>query len=69
MIPQNPSDFHAFALAQRKTRMRDEEARLQLQCDVANRNREEIADLAVRAFELTQNLRQKWLKSDFDAKH
>ncbi len=61
-------EIDADEFAERKTKMRDEEARLRLQLDVAERNREEVADLAVRTFELAQSLRDKWVKSDSDTR-
>ena len=61
-------EIDADEFLERKTRMRDDEARLRLQLDAAERNQEEVADLAVRAFELSQSLKDKLVKSDFDAR-
>ena len=41
---------------------------LKLQIDAADRSRHETIDLAVRAFELSQNLRAKWFAADVAAK-
>ena len=41
---------------------------LKLQIDAADRSRHETIDLAVRAFELSQSLRVKWLSADYAAK-
>ena len=35
---------------------------------MADRGRHEIIDIAVKAFELSQALRSKWLTADYDAK-
>jgi site-specific DNA recombinase len=61
-------EIDADEFLERKTRMRDEEARLQLQLDKAERDREEVVDLAVRTFELSQSLKNKWVTADFDAR-
>jgi hypothetical protein len=39
-----------------------------LEIEVQTRDRHENADLAVKAFELSQNLVAKWDRADFDAK-
>ena len=43
-------------------------ARLQLQVDVADKDDAENRDLAVKAFELSQSLREKWLSADAPTK-
>lgn len=48
--------------------LRDREAELKLEIDVADRGRHEIIDIAVKAFELSQSLREKWLTADYAAK-
>ena len=48
--------------------LRDKEAALKLEIDVTDRGRHEIIDIAVKAFELSQSLRQKWLTADYAAK-
>ena len=47
-------ELDADEFLERKTRRRDEEGRLRLQLAKAERDREEVADLAVRTFELSQ---------------
>ena len=48
--------------------LRDREAELKLEIDATDRSRHEIIDIAVKAFELSQSLRQRWFTADFDAK-
>lgn len=48
--------------------LRDEEAQLRLEMDCRSRGRNEIMDIAVKAFELSQSLRKKRLTADYDAK-
>lgn len=62
----NEIDAHTFTA--KKTELRDREARLKLQVETASRGRHENADLAVKAFELSQSLRQKWLTADYAVK-
>lgn len=52
----------------KNTELRDREAELALQVDVCARGRHENADLAIKAFELSQSLRDKWLTADYAAK-
>jgi hypothetical protein len=52
-------EIDADEFLQRKTRMRDEEARLRLRLDKAERDREEVADLTVRTVELAKSLKDK----------
>lgn len=61
-------EIDADEFLERKTRMRDEEARLQLQLDKTNKNREEVVDLALRTLELSQSLKNKWVQADFDVR-
>lgn len=62
------NEIDADEFLSRKTKMRDEEARLRLQLAKAERDHEEVADLAVRTFELSQRLKDKWVKADSDAR-
>ncbi|MEZ6131208.1 MAG: recombinase family protein [Planctomycetaceae bacterium] len=48
--------------------LRDREAELKLEIDVADRGRHETIDIAVKAFELSQSLREKWVSADYAAK-
>jgi hypothetical protein len=54
--------------ASKSRELRDREAELKLEIDVTDRGRHEIIDVAVKAFELSQTLRSKWLTADFTAK-
>ncbi|QGJ68646.1 Resolvase [Planctomycetales bacterium 10988] len=59
-------DANTFASAGQE--LRDREADLKLEIDVADRRRHEIIDIAVKAFELSQSLRARWLTADYAAK-
>ncbi|PQO40657.1 hypothetical protein [Blastopirellula marina] len=48
--------------------LRDEETGLRLQIERYIRERTEIIDVAVKAFELSQRLRDKWVTADYAAK-
>ncbi len=48
--------------------LRDREARINLQIESASRGRHENADLAVKAFELSQSLEEKWFTADYATK-
>lgn len=53
----------------RKNReLRERESQLTLEVEARTRSRHENADIAVKVFELSQNLCSKWNKADFDAK-
>ena len=54
--------------AQTARDLRDREAELKLEIDVADRGRHEIIDIAVKAFELSQTLRTKWVTANYAAK-
>ena len=54
--------------ARKATELRDREAKLKLQIDATDLGRHENADIAVKAFELSQSLRSKWIGADFAAK-
>ena len=54
--------------APKRTELRDRVAKLKLQIDATDRSHDENADIVVKAFELSQNLRAKWLTADFAAK-
>ena len=61
-------EIDAEAYACKAQELRDHEAELKLQIDSADRNRHEIIDTSVKAFELSQNLRAKWFAADWAAK-
>ena len=48
--------------------LRDRTAELQLEIEASDRGRNEIIDIAVKAFELSQSLREKWFDADYAAK-
>ena len=61
-------EINAETFARKATELRDREAKLQLQLEVCSRQRHEYADIAVKAFGLSQTLRPKWLTADYAAK-
>ncbi len=54
--------------AKKRLKLRDREADLKLQLEVEDRSHHEIADLAVKVFELSQTLADKWLTADYAEK-
>ena len=54
--------------AKKATELRDREANLRLQLDACSRHGDEESDIVVKAFELSQNLRAKWVAAEFIAK-
>jgi site-specific DNA recombinase len=54
--------------AEKNTELRDRAAHLRLDIEACDRGRDEIIDIAVKAFELSQNLRAKWFEADYAAK-
>src|SRR3982751_1044585 len=61
-------EIDAETYAAKAQQLRDEEADLRLRIEACSRSRNEIADIAVKAFELSQNLRAKWFAADHAAK-
>ncbi len=61
-------EIDADTYASKAQELRDQEATLKLQIDGADRNRHEIIDVAVKAFEPSQNLRANWFAADHAAK-
>ena len=59
-------DADTFASTSRD--LRDREAELKLEIDASDRGRHEIIDIAVKAFELSQSLRERWVTADYAAK-
>ena len=59
-------DEQTFAKKQREHR--DREADLRLKIDVTDLSHDEVADLAVKVFELSQSLIEKWLTADYAEK-
>jgi site-specific DNA recombinase len=54
--------------AKKQTELRDREAALKLNVEALDRSHHEIADFAVKAFELSQTLREQWLTADHATK-
>lgn len=61
-------EINADTFASKSRDLRDREAELKLEIDVADRGRHETIDIAVKAFELSQTLRTKWVTADYAAK-
>ncbi|MGB7344427.1 MAG: recombinase family protein, partial [Pirellulaceae bacterium] len=61
-------EINADTFASKSRDLRDREAELKLEIDVTDRGRHEIIDIAVKAFELSQSLRQRWVTAGYDAK-
>ena len=61
-------EIDAELFARKQTELRDRESSLKLQLEVLDRSRNEIGDLAVKVFELSQTLREQWLTADYAAK-
>ena len=61
-------EIEADTFAAKSQELRDREAELKMLIDFADRDRHEIIDLAVKAFELSQSLRERWVTADFSAK-
>lgn len=47
------------------TELRDREANFKLQLDACDLGRHETAEIAVQAFELSQNFREQWITADY----
>ena len=61
-------EIDADTFAAKGTELRDRAARLKLQAEVLDRGHDENADIAIKAFELSQSLMSKWLTADYAAK-
>ena len=61
-------EIDAATYAFKSRELRDREAELKLEIDTADRGRHEIIDLAIKAFELSQSLREQWVTADYAAK-
>jgi hypothetical protein len=61
-------EIDAGTFAAKNTELRDRIAAFSTRLDAADRNREEQADLALRTFELSQSLSEKWLTANFAEK-
>ncbi len=54
--------------ARKHQQIRDRMASTKLQLDVLDRSKDETAELAVKVFELSQTLKEKWLTADYSTK-
>lgn len=61
-------EIDADTFAPKAAELRDREGRLKVEIEAFDLGRHEQADLAIKAFELSQNLVQKWVTADIDAK-
>ena len=61
-------EINADTFASKNRELRDRTSELQLEIEVCDRCRNETIDIAVKAFELSQSLRDKWLTADYAAK-
>lgn len=61
-------EIDAETFAAKAQELRDEKAALRVRIEACSRGRNETSDLAIKAFELSQNLREKWLAADHAAK-
>ena len=61
-------EIDAGTFAQKSTELRDAEAAVKLRIDAQDRSSDEKANLAVKAFELSQALGNKWLTADIAEK-
>ena len=61
-------EIDADLFARKQMEIRDRIAKLKLQLDIVDRSNDEMADLAVKVFELSQTLREQWLSADYATK-
>jgi hypothetical protein len=61
-------EIEAETFASKKGDLAGRAANIKMQLDAVDRGKDENADIAVKAFELSQNLAPKWLKADAAAK-
>jgi len=61
-------EVDAEVFSRKQAELRDRLTNLKLQLEVLDRSREEMSDLAVKVFELSQTLTDKWLTADYATK-
>lgn len=61
-------EIDADTYADKDMELRDKRSRLTLQYEGAGRQKSEITDLAIKVFELSQTLEDKWLEADIPEK-
>ena len=54
--------------AAKRGELHDRQSALRLQLEVTDRDDRDVADLAIKAFELSQSLKERWLTADYRAK-
>ncbi|MDB5328328.1 MAG: hypothetical protein JWM57_3897 [Phycisphaerales bacterium] len=54
--------------AAKRSELQDRQAAIRLQLECTDRDDDQIADLAIKAFELSQSLTERWLSADYNAK-
>jgi site-specific DNA recombinase len=54
--------------AAKRAELHDRQAALRLQLESTDRDDHEVAELAVKAFELSQSLTERWVRADYNAK-
>ncbi|GIW76478.1 MAG: integrase [Phycisphaerae bacterium] len=54
--------------AAKRAQMQDRQSAIRLQLECLDRDNDEVADLAIKAFELSQSLAEKWVVADYNAK-
>jgi site-specific DNA recombinase len=54
--------------AAKRAELHDRQSALRVQLEVSDRDDREVAELAIKAFELSQSLKQRWLTADYNAK-
>lgn len=52
----------------KRAELHDRQSALRVQMEVSDRDDREVAELAIRAFELSQSLRERWLTANYAAK-
>ncbi len=62
------NEIDADTFARKDTEFRDRMAKLTLELESADRSRDEQADLAMKVFELSQALTERWLAADYAEK-
>ena len=54
--------------AAKRAELQDRQAAIRMQMECTDRDDDQVADAAIRAFELSQSLRERWLTADYNAK-
>lgn len=62
------NEIDAETFGEKQKALKEQEVELRLEIEADDKGRHEMADLAVKAFELSQNLAAKWLEADHAVK-